>query len=74
MPLVGYAPHHQIAFGDGVLYCGQAKAKPEAQLGESKAKKEPRRGAVGGNSQPIPTVLHTNNNPKPHAQRGLGLK
>ena len=35
--------HRQIAFGDGVLYCGQAKAKPEAQLGESKAKKEPRR-------------------------------
>ena len=63
--------HRQIAFGDGVLYCGQAKAKPKAELGESKAKK---RASVGGNSQPIPTVLHTNNNPKPRAQRGLGLK
>ena len=62
--------HRKIAFGDGVLYCGQAKAKPEAQLGESKAKKEPRLVAIPNQSQ----LLHTNNNPKPHAQRGLGLK
>lgn len=65
--------HRQIAFGDGVLYCGQAKAKPEAQFGESKAKKrasEPRLVAIPNQSQ----LLHTNNNPKPRAQRGLGLK
>ena len=47
---------HQIAFGDGVLYCGKAKAKPEAELGESK--KKSLGGSVGGNSQPIPTVTH----------------
>ena len=53
-----------------MVYCGQAKAKPEAELGESKAKKEPRLVAIPNKSQ----LLHTNNNPEPRAQRGLGLK
>ena len=57
---------HQIAFGDGVLYCGQAKAKPEAQLGESKAKqkKEPREGrlvAIPNQSQLFYTLTITPN-------------
>ena len=42
-----------------MAYCGQAKAKPEAQLGESKEKqKKSLGGSVGGNSQSIPTVTH----------------
>ena len=42
-----------------MAYCGQAKAKPEAQLGESKEKqKKSLGGLVDGNSQPIPTVTH----------------
>lgn len=44
-----------------MAYCGQAKAKPKAELGESKAKKEPRLVAIPNQSQLFYTLTITPN-------------
>ena len=55
-----------------MAYCivGKRRRNLKRSLEKAKQKKEPRLVAIPNQSQ----LLHTNNNPKPRAQRGLGLK
>ena len=70
VPLAGYAPHHQITFGDGVLWASEGETWSAVWRKQSKKKSLGRLVAIPNQSQ----LLHTNNNPKPRAWRGLGLK
>ena len=56
--------HHTTKSPSEMAYCGQAKAKPEAQLGESKAKKRASEGrlvAIPNQSQLFYTLTITPN-------------